>query len=93
MTKVTAEGGSLSLVCEVSSLMPARVQWRNPAGEVVNASADRRFTVGANNELTIDPVTAKDRGKWTCEADNLMGSAKLNYDVRAEYGKYDHAKN
>ena len=69
--------------------MPADVQWRNPAGEVVNASADGRFSVDENNELTIDPVHERDEGKWTCEASNQMGADELTYTVDAKYGRLE----
>ena len=85
--KIAVKGGSISLTCKVSSLLEATVQWKKPTGEVVNASADGRFSIDENNELTIDPVHERDEGKWTCEASNQMGADELVYTVDAKFGR------
>ena len=75
------------MACEVTSLVPPEVQWRNPAGKVVDVSSDRRLSINEDNELTIDPVQQKDEGNWTCEATNPLGSDDLTYTVLVKFGR------
>lgn len=85
--KRVKKGGTAVLQCMVTGISDPIVQWKNPAGKVVDAAKNYRLSINADNELTINPVEMKDEGTWTCEATNPSGYEELVYSIRIIFGR------
>ncbi|KAL3180809.1 hypothetical protein MRX96_037231 [Rhipicephalus microplus] len=83
------QGGSVVLSCQATGSPKPTVKWSMPSGaadeEVLFAASDSRIRVFSNGTLLIDKVTTEEAGKYTCRAQNGIGSVShsLYLHVRA----------
>ncbi|KAL1476844.1 hypothetical protein MTO96_036197 [Rhipicephalus appendiculatus] len=70
------QGGSVTLSCLATGSPKPSVNWSRSAGTagVVALAADPRMQASPNGTLLIEEVRAEDAGKYTCTAQNAIGS-------------------
>lgn len=86
------EGDKIEFVCEAKAL-PSNVTYhwyQNGKDITTNSDYQTRFIVKKDGTLLINPVSAEDSGKYTCEVYNGIGtsdsaSAWLNVECKATF--------
>ncbi|KAH6928692.1 hypothetical protein HPB50_018635 [Hyalomma asiaticum] len=71
------QGGSVTLTCHATGSPKPTVKWSKPpgtAGEGASPTDNARMQASPNGTLFIEEVTAEDAGKYTCTAQNAIGS-------------------
>ncbi|XP_064488736.1 cell adhesion molecule Dscam1-like isoform X3 [Ornithodoros turicata] len=69
-------GGTVKLHCHVLGSPAPRIEWKKTSDKITDELllTNGRITVQRNGTLIIQDVTPGDRGKYTCTADNGIGS-------------------
>ncbi|KAH6928160.1 hypothetical protein HPB50_012349 [Hyalomma asiaticum] len=71
------QGGSVTLTCRATGSPKPTVNWArtsDTAGEMVVPAANAKMQASPNGTLLIEEVTPEDTGKYTCTAQNAIGS-------------------
>ncbi|XP_064487532.1 myopalladin-like [Ornithodoros turicata] len=69
-------GGTVTLHCHVLGSPAPRAEWKRTTDKITDELllTSGRITVQRNGTLIIRDITPEDRGKYTCTADNGIGS-------------------
>ncbi|XP_038637840.1 LOW QUALITY PROTEIN: hemicentin-1-like [Scyliorhinus canicula] len=70
---------TVSLYCETNAIPPPNLSWYKD-GEVLSATDDILILPGSHI-LQIPRVSAKDAGRYTCQAVNEVGEDQLHYEL------------
>ncbi|MGH0172362.1 UNVERIFIED_CONTAM: hypothetical protein FKN15_002661 [Acipenser sinensis] len=73
------ENATATLTCELSQPDCLDVQWRKGSLPISSSSRYQMRQVGTVHTLSINQVTAKDVGEYTCDNDQQQTTAKLTF--------------
>ena len=75
------QGSTLQLECDVTGLPSPNITWLKDGGRVL-PTQDGRVTFPAPSSLKVMFVTSADGGSYTCQAQNVAGTATQSVDVQ-----------
>ncbi|NP_001133950.1 microfibrillar-associated protein 3-like precursor [Salmo salar] len=83
VSQIIAREGNCALIdCNVTGEPVPNIQWFNSHGDLLDTETSDKWLLTDDGILNITEITFADRGKYTCMASNVHGSANCTVTMR-----------